>query len=178
MSLARRRAMRLSSLLFLLLVACNAKVDSPENTDANESPQRAASGTAADARCDAARGAADPIVAKTDVPPRLAGRWYLCPGFGKSEQQPLSAEDAIEFSADGKWWWLARGEDGTWTRKPGVENAGTWDQEWADSSQPNMIYVREWNNAFYWLTLGFETDPRRILGTYYSDNPVHMVPLD
>jgi hypothetical protein len=162
--------------LLASLCACG-KVDTSGDTGAQQGAVTSAN-TALDSKCNAARGAADPITVKTDVAPRLAGRWYLCPGFGKADQEPLANEDAIEFSADGKWWWLARGDDGAWARKPGVENAGKWDQDWTGADQPNAIYVREWNDSFYWLTLGFETDPRRVLGTYYSDNPVHMVPLD
>jgi hypothetical protein len=133
--------------------------------------------SALDAKCKAPRGTADPIKTKADMPLRLVGRWYFCPGSGKDKQQPLSHDEGIEFDPDGTWWWLASDGAGGFMRKPGVENAGKWDQDWVDEDQANTIYLRFWNNSFMWLALGFETDPRRMLGTYYDPDPIHAVPI-
>jgi hypothetical protein len=160
-----------------ILIGCTATGCSGRTEDTDATQTTSSATAALSAKCSGPRGAADPIRTAADLSSRLVGRWYLCPGFGKKEQEPLAAEDAIEFSEDGRWWWLEPGSDG-WQHKAGVENGGTWDRNGARDDQPNLVYVRGWNQSTYWLFLGFETSPRRALGTYYSSNPIHMVPLD
>jgi hypothetical protein len=156
----------------VLCVACSAM------TEPEAAGRTSAAVTALRQQCDATRGEADPVLTKEDLAPRLAGRWYFCPGFGKAEQEPLADEEAIEISADGRWWWLASDATGTFSRRAGIENTGTWDQDGARDDQPSLIYLRLWNAAMFWLNLGFEQSPRRVLGTYFSQNPVHMVPIE
>lgn len=169
----------LSLALSVGAVGCNGVLVDDDSLSKGASASSAPVANAAYAeRCNAARGVGDPVEKKGDVNTKLEGRWFFCPGEGKEKQVPLSRDEGMELSADGKWWFLQSDGSGGFMRKPGVENAGTWDQDWARDDQANLIYLRFWNNSFMWLSLGFETSPRRWLGTYYAEPALHAVPID
>ena len=114
-------------------------------------------------QCKQSRGAGDLATNKDELRTRVPGKWFFCPdaaGFTKTE--------GIEITEDGHFWELSRvGE--TLVRKPGVEFSGTWDQDWADASQPSLVYFRYANQAFTFQTLLFEKDPRRMIGSGMQD---------
>jgi hypothetical protein len=84
------------------------------------------------ARCQAPDGVALTFASVSDVPPQLAGQWWLCGGAAEFYFP-------VEFTADGHWYKLTR-VDGVFQRNVGPESSGVYEITAVDGVKFDMTF--------------------------------------